>query len=181
MIKKNSVFIATSLDGYIADQKNSIAWLDKIPNPNREDMGYFEFMQDKDALVMGRNTFETVISFDVDWPYQIPVFVLSSTINTLPEKVAKEQVQFLSGSIKEILAQIHEQGYGQLYIDGGNVIQRFLTEDCIDELIISTIPVLLGAGISLFGDLTQPLWFQCTESKIYLEHIVQNRFIRNQQ
>lgn len=79
MQNQNSVFIATSLDGYIADENGSLDWLQSIPNPNNETMGYEDFIQRMDALVMGRKTFETVLGFGIDWPYSIPVFVLSTT------------------------------------------------------------------------------------------------------
>ena len=78
---KNSVFIATSLDGYIADKNGKIDCLNSIPNPDNNDMGYVEFNKGIDALVMGRTTFETVLGFDVDWPYSKPVFVLSNKLN----------------------------------------------------------------------------------------------------
>jgi len=65
---KNSVFIATSLDGYCSDKNGEIDWLHSIPNPNHDDKGYTDFMKDIDALVMGRTTFETVCGFDSDWP-----------------------------------------------------------------------------------------------------------------
>ena len=82
---KNSVFITTSLDGYIADKQGEIDWLHSIPNPKSEDMGYIEFTRDSDAIVMGRITFETVCGFDVDWPYKKPVFVLSKALQEMPE------------------------------------------------------------------------------------------------
>ena len=85
MIKKNSVFIATSIDGYISDKNNGIEWLHSIPNPNNDDMGYIEFTNNIDALIMGRTTFEIVCGFDVDWPYDKPVFVLSRTLSEIPK------------------------------------------------------------------------------------------------
>ncbi|MEX0272908.1 MAG: dihydrofolate reductase family protein [Flavobacteriaceae bacterium] len=69
MGKKNSIFIATSLDGYIADKNGGLDWLHSIPNPDNDDMGFAAFNNNIDALVMGRTTFETVIGFDVPWPY----------------------------------------------------------------------------------------------------------------
>lgn len=85
MNNKNNVFIATSIDGYIADKNGGIDWLHTIPNPNNDDMGFLEFTNAIDALVMGRTTFQTVCGFDIDWPYNKPVFVLSTTLNVIPE------------------------------------------------------------------------------------------------
>ncbi|SHJ20520.1 dihydrofolate reductase family protein [Aquimarina spongiae] len=80
MKKTNKVFIATSLDGYIADKDGGIDWLHAIPNPDNIDMRYNEFTSQIDALVMGRTTFETVCGFDIDWPYSKKVFVLSNSL-----------------------------------------------------------------------------------------------------
>ena len=85
MEKRNSVYIAASLDGFIADKNGGIAWLDSIPINENEDMGYYKFTNNIDALVMGRTTFETILGFDVDWPYKKPVFVLSNSLNEIPE------------------------------------------------------------------------------------------------
>jgi dihydrofolate reductase len=86
MSNRNIAFIATSLDGYIADKNGGLDWLHSIPNPDQNDMGYELFIKHIDALVMGRTTFETVCNFDIDWPYSKPVFVLSRTLEMIPEK-----------------------------------------------------------------------------------------------
>lgn len=177
MEKRNSVFIATSLDGFIADKKGGIAWLHSIPNPDHIDMGYSEFMTQMDALVMGRTTFETVCSFDMEWPYQVPVFVLSNTLTELPETV-RGKAHLVCGTPAEILKQIHQKGFFRLYIDGGATIQGFLKEDLIDELVITIIPVLLGGGTPLFSELQAPLEFECTATIVFLDRIVQNHFRR---
>ena len=174
---KNKVFIATSLDGYIADKNGGIDWLHSIPNPVNSDMGYGEFNSQIDALVMGRTTFETVCGFNMDWPYQKPVFVLSNSMPSIPNKY-EGKVEIVKGSLQKILEQIHIKGYYSLYIDGGRTIQSFLKEDLIDEMTITIIPYLLGGGIPLFSKLTQRLDFECVNSKIYLDIVVQNQFVR---
>ncbi|MEP5339664.1 MAG: dihydrofolate reductase family protein [Algibacter sp.] len=177
MKKKNKVFIATSLDGYIADKNGGIDWLHSIANPDNIDMGYSEFISQIDALVMGRKTFETVCGFDIDWPYQKPVFVLSNSLTRVPDKY-KDKVVLIKGTLTGILDQIHEKGYYSLYIDGGKTIQSFLKEDLIDEMTITIIPYLLGRGIPLFAELPNRLDFECVNSKVYLDKIVQNYFAR---
>lgn len=176
-MKQNLVFIAQSLDGYIADRNNGLEWLEMIPNPDRLDLGYKSFMERIDALVMGRNTFDTVCSFGIDWPYTKPVFVISNSMNEVPEKY-QGKVELVKGSLSEILKSIHSKGYESLYIDGGKTIQSFLNEDLIDELIVTTIPILLGGGASLFGELHKEQKFELLESKVQLEHIVQSRYKR---
>ena len=177
MEKKNKVFIATSLDGYIADKDGGIDWLHSIPNPENIDMGYEEFTSQIDALVMGRTTFETVCAFDMDWPYKKPVFVLSNSLTKIPDEYEGKAV-LVKGTLKEILHKIYSKGYYRLYIDGGRTIQSFLNEDLIDEMTITIIPYLLGAGIPLFSDLSGILEFECVDSKIYLDKVVQNSFVR---
>ena len=177
MKSQNKVFIARSLDGYIADKNGGLDWLSSVPNPDHLDLGYEKFIQSVDAIVMGRATFETVCSFDMDWPYTIPVFVLSSSLKSIPEGL-ENKVAFVSGSLSEILDQIHKKGYTQLYIDGGITVQNFLKEDLIDDLIITTIPILLGGGISLFGELPKEMEFEHVESVLLLDALVQDSYRR---
>jgi len=177
MDKCNTVFIAKSLDGYISDRNGGLDWLHTIPNPNNEDMGYHKFMKRIDAIVMGRITFETVCSFGIEWPYKIPVFVLSRTLTNV-DAVYKGKAEFISGSPKEIIEKINQKGYNRLYIDGGSTIQGFLKEDLIDEIIVTTIPVLLGGGSRLFADLPQELKFAHVSTQVFLGEIVQSHYRR---
>lgn len=177
MQTSNILFIATSLDGYIADKKGGLDWLSAIPNPNNEEMGFTSLMNRIDALVMGRATFETVCSFGIEWPYQKPVFVLSNTMSCIP-KSYEHHAELIQGSTLDILRALHQRGFHRLYIDGGKTIQGFLKLDLIDELIISTIPILLGSGIPLFGTIPTALEFELKESKVFLGQIVQRHYIR---
>lgn len=176
----NKVFIATSIDGYIADDKGGIDWLHSVPNPTGDDMGYSEFMSTIDALVMGRNTFEVVLGFDIDWPYDKPVFVLSDRLKEVPGELAGK-VEIVNGELKTVLEAIHKKGYLNLYIDGGKTIQNFLKEDLIDEMTLTTIPVLLGGGIKLFGEHQNSLEFECVSTKRFLNKVGQSTFIRKRQ
>lgn len=176
MEQQNLVFIATSMDGYIADRNGGIDWLHAIPNPDQSDFGYSDFVSGIDALVMGKNTFETVLGFG-EWPYKKPVFVLSSTMNELPAGL-EGKAQLVKGTLSEILATIHQQGYHKLYIDGGATIQRFLQEDRIDSMVITIIPTLLGGGVPLFGELQNALDFECSASVLYPNKLVQQTFVR---
>lgn len=170
------MYIAASIDGYIATKDGGIDWLHEQPNPTNDDYGYSEFVGKIDAIVMGRNTFEKVRTFG-DWHYEKKVFVLSSTLIKVPDELIGK-VEFFSGSLKEALFNINSQGFNELYIDGGVVIQNFLAEDLIDELIITQIPILLGGGIPLFGELSKPLRFVHKNTEIYGNVLVQSHFIR---
>ena len=177
VMTKNIVFIATSIDGFIADRNGRLDWLNSIPNPDQIDMGYESLMNRIDAVIMGRITFETVCSFDMEWPYHKPVFVLSSTLKKIPGQY-KKKAQLIKGTLHSILEQLHQKGYSQIYVDGGQTIQSFLKEDLIDELIITKIPILLGGGTSLFSDLPKPLAFNHIETKVFLDEIVQDHYKR---
>lgn len=177
MKKSNKIFIGTSIDGYIADKDGGLAWLDSVPNPDQHDMGYYTFMDQIDALLMGRVTFETVCAFDVDWPYTKPVYVLSNTLKEVPKEYIGK-VELVKGSLSEVLETIHAKGHYQLYIDGGTCIQSFLKEDLIDEMIITVIPILLGGGASLFGTLANPLEFDHLRSEVYLGQLAMNHYKR---
>ena len=174
---KNIVYIATSLDGYIADKHGDIAWLDEFENPEQNDMGFAKHMASIDALVMGKNTLDVVLSFGGEWPYNKPVFVLSNSLKNVPEAL-KEKVFIISGDVSDVVSELNNQGYKNLYIDGGQVIQQFLKAQLIDEMVITTIPTLLGDGARLFGSLDQFQRFALVDSTVHLNALVQNRYRR---
>ncbi len=148
----------------------------EIPNPDKSDYGYADFIKGIDALVMGRNTFEKVLTFG-EWSYVKPVFVLSNTLIELPESVASK-AEIIKGDLKNIISQLEVKGDSNFYIDGGKVIQSFLKEDLIDEMIITRIPVLLGKGISLFGENDSILKFKHTKTEIFNETLVRSNYVR---
>lgn len=170
----NYVYIATSLDGYIATEDGGIEWLSEIPNPTDSDYGFNDFIQRVDAIVMGRKTFEQVLSFG-QWPYTKKVFVLSSKLKEVPKEVA-DKAEIISGDIKAVTASLNKEGFMNLYIDGGKTIQSFLREGLIDEMIITRIPILLGSGIPLFGKLDKPIRFDEVETEILDELLVKSHY-----
>lgn len=152
MSAKASVFVATSLDGFIARPDGSIDWLNEANAvvPRGEDCGYAEFIESVDVLVMGRNTFETVLTFD-EWPYgDTRVVVLSSRPLSIPAMLPAT-VSASSESPNMLVERLAAEGARHLYVDGGITIQRFLAAGLIDDITITLIPVLLGRGRPLFG------------------------------
>ena len=152
MTAQACVFIATSLDGYIARADGGIDWLEAANArvPPGEDCGYAAFMQSVDVLVMGRHSFEVVLGFG-HWPYgDKPVVVLSSRPLALPTRVPST-VGVSSETPAALLTRLSAQGARRVYVDGGLTIQRFLADGLIAEMTITRIPVLLGAGRPLFG------------------------------
>lgn len=173
---RNIVYIATSMDGFIAAKDGDLDWLMDIPNPGQSDFGFADFMAGIDALVMGRNTFEQVLSFG-QWPYPMPVFVLSTTLSTIPEGF-QGKVDFMKGDPETVVASLNERGFRNLYIDGGLVIQAFLAADLIDEMIITTASVVLGEGVPLFGALDGALEFKLEKSEVLGDFLIKNSFTR---
>lgn len=176
-VAKCSVFIATSLDGFISRTDGSIDWLEQANSrvPKAEDCGYEQFMSTVDALVMGRHTFELASSFG-EWPYgRTPVFVLSSRMSSLPAGVP-DTVHVSSEAPATLVARLSAQGMRHLYIDGGRTIQRFLSDALIDEITITTIPVLIGSGRPLFGPLPEDVRLEHISTRAFDFGFVQSRY-----
>jgi dihydrofolate reductase len=149
---KVSVFIATSLDGFIAKRDGSIDWLNRANGlvPEGEDCGFSSFMESVDALIMGRRTYEQVLSFG-QWPYgDTPVVVLSHKKIEFPAHVPAT-ISHSSESPRALFERLEEEGVQHVYVDGGTTIQGFLAESLIDEITITRIPVVIGDGIPLFA------------------------------
>ena len=176
MTRENVIFIATSLDGYIADEEGSIDFLETGKTQEDEDTGFDAFMEEGDALVMGRGTYEAVMSFGV-WPYEAPVFVLSRSLEYLPEELSG-RAEIIEGTPAEVTSALNERGFDRLYIDGGLTIQSFLEDDMIDRMIITRIPILLGAGRPLFSQMTEPAIFRHVETTLIGERAVTSEYER---
>lgn len=140
-----SVFIASTLDGFIARPDGSFDFLESVERPG-EDYGYAEFMKTVDVLVVGRSTYDVVLAMPA-WPWQDKRVVV---LTTRPAE-ARPGVSFHNGPLSELKQQLAAEGLKHAYVDGGRVIQQGLDADVIDDLTISLIPMRLGAGIPLFG------------------------------
>lgn len=174
---KNSVFIATSLDGYIAKKDGSVDWLMNVPQPESDEYSFNDFMSRIDALIMGRNTFQQVLTFG-DWIYTKKVFVLSNTLKKIPEHL-EEKVEIISGDIQTNLENLQNRGFKNFYIDGGKTIQSFLNLDLIDEMIITRVSVLLGEGIPLFESLKEQKDFKIVKTVKLNDFLVTTHFVRD--
>ncbi len=167
-----SVFVGTSVDGFIARPNGDI---DFLPAGGGEPHGYDEFMASVDALVIGRKTFETVLTFAV-WPYgDKRVVVLSSRPVDLPT-ARGGAVEQMAGPPAEIVSKLAASGAHNLYIDGGITIQRFLRAGLVERLIITRVPVLIGDGIPLFGALTRDLRLRHVATQHYPSGLVKSEY-----
>ncbi|MDB4875553.1 MAG: folA [Gemmatimonadetes bacterium] len=165
-----SVFCATSLDGFIARADGGLDWLPADGEPH----GYEEFIATIDAIVMGRNTFETVLTFG-EWAFAKPVVVLTSTPQRF-KAPAGADCQFMGGTPLEVIARLSERGFRHLYVDGGITVQRFLAARLIQRLTITRIPVVLGSGIPLFGAVDGDILFEHVATRSYASGLVQSEY-----
>jgi dihydrofolate reductase len=167
-----SVFIGTSLDGFIARPNGD---LDFLPEGGGEPHGYNEFIASIDAIVLGRKSFEKVLTFE-PWPYgDKRVVVLSSRPVDLTA-ARGGVVEQMAGTPAEIVAQLAATGARYLYIDGGVTIQGFLRAGLIQRLIITRVPVLIGDGIPLFGSLPQDIRLRHVATRSYPSGLVSSEY-----
>jgi len=174
---KTMVYIAISLDGFIARTNGDLDWLMNPKNHSNEVLeGYNDFISKIDAIVIGSGTYEKVLTFS-SWPYEKKVFLLSTSVKLLPKNLI-EKVTILSMKPRELLNYLSSEGFSNIYVDGGKVIQGFLKEDCIDEVIITKVPVLIGSGIPLFGSLDNDLQFTHIKTNVYSNGLVKSHYER---
>lgn len=169
---KASVYIAISLDGFIARSDGDVGWLDAY----HEDCGFAEFFSSVDCLVMGRKTFEKVLSFDVEWPYTGKhVVVLSHAGIEIPDQLS-DGVECMAGSAPELASILERRGYKHLYVDGGATIRNFLEAGLIDSLTLTQVPILLGTGISLFTGLENEISLNHKSTQSFSNGLVQSHY-----
>lgn len=172
---KVSVFIGTSLDGFIARTDGNLDWMQESGNEGASgDYGYEAFMARIDAIVMGRKTFEKVLSFDA-WPYQKPVFVLTNRHFKIQAELS-DKIETMAGTPREVVDRLAKRGLLHLYVDGGQTIQGFLSAGLVDELIISQLPILIGNGIPLFGPLPADIRLRHLDTHTFPGGMVQSTY-----
>jgi dihydrofolate reductase len=166
-----SVFIGTSVDGFIARPNGD---LDFLPPGGGEPHGYNEFIATVDTIVIGRKTFETVLAME-SWPYgDKRVVVLSS--RPIDMSRAGGVVEQMAGPPGEIVSQLAASGAHHLYIDGGITIQGFLRAGLIQRLVITRVPVLIGDGVPLFGTLPGDIRLHHVATRHYASGLVQSEY-----
>jgi dihydrofolate reductase len=169
------IFIASSLDGYIARPDGDIDWLLERDDP-AEDHGYRDFIADKDVIVMGRGSYEKVVGFD-PWPYDRPVLVLSRQLAGTPVPPALEgKVRFSAATPAAAMAQLEAQGVRRAYVDGGQLLQSFIRAGLVEDMVLTTVPVLIGAGRPLFGALPRDVGLALVASRSFPSGLVQSTY-----
>jgi dihydrofolate reductase len=168
------VFIATSLDGFIARSDGALDWL-KDANAADEEHGYAAFIESIDGIFMGRETFKVSLGFD-PWPYNKPLIVLSTKLqlHEIPSDIVSQVT--IARSVSEAVAEGGRRGWCRAYVDGGATIRSFLAEGLVRDFIITRIPVLLGEGLPLFGPLTADLSLRHLETRSFPSGLVQSHY-----
>ena len=181
---KCSVFIATSADGYIATPDGGVDWLHTAGKADADmsknlDMGFADYINSVDCMVMGRKCMEVISSFNIpadQWPYRdIKIYALSQSLTEPPQNLTGK-VEMYSGDIKVLVNSLSKQGLKHAYIDGGATITSFINLKLINEMIITRAPVLLGDGIPLFGQLEQSVKLESAESVTFPNDFIQVKY-----
>ena len=169
------VFMAQSLDGFIAARDHGLDWLAARTDPD-EDHGYEAFMASIDGIVMGRATFRTVLGFG-SWPYAKPVIVLSHSLTDadIPPELA-QKVRLAQLGLHQLMQQLSKAGWHRAYIDGGQTVQSFLRAGLIADITLTLVPVLLGEGRRLFGEVETEIDLALQEAKAFASGLVQLRY-----
>lgn len=173
---KCSVYIAQSLDGYIATPDGDVDWLSQFDDSlGREDYGYHEFLDSVDVIVMGSHTYEKVLSF-LMWPYEDKhVIVLSGRELEIPDDL-QDKVTLMNAEPAEVVARLAEAKAEHVYVDGGDTLSRFLAAGLIESLTVTTVPLLLGAGRPLFSALPAEIALEHLQTQTFPNGLVQTKY-----
>lgn len=171
---KVSVFVATSVDGYLARPDGSLDWLPP-GEPGGEDYGYQEFYATVDAVVMGRKTYEVCESFE-QWPYSGKRVVVWSRRLSTRSPAFDGQLEFSARPPRDLLGSLEEAGVRHVYADGGATIQAFLAEGLVNEITVTCVPILLGQGVALFGRLERDIRLHLLRTRAFPDGLVQSTY-----
>ena len=168
------LYIATSLDGFIAREDGSLDWLFVVPNPNEIDHGYGDFYASVDVVVMGRKTYEEIMGFDVEWPYaDSQTFVITRDTDFTTQT---EKTEVMTSIDLERLKARSQKGIW--LVGGGELISEFLKREAIDEMILSVVPTIIGKGIRLFPNEPPETKFQLVKAEPFETGIVNLHYRR---
>ncbi|MFT6397658.1 MAG: dihydrofolate reductase [Bradymonadia bacterium] len=171
------VYIATTLDGFIARPNDAIDWLEH--DTQGSDYGWEAFRASIDGFLVGRRTYEQVLGFGVPWPYsglQTAVWSRTLTQEDVPTELADENVRVDPGTPAEVLAGLRERGATSVWLDGGGTIRAFLAAGLVDELVLTRIPILIGEGIPLLGHGAGDIPLEHVATEAFESGVVQSRY-----
>lgn len=186
---KCSVYIATSVDGFIATKDGGIDWLHtagngKVITGENVDMGLGDYLSSVDCMIMGRKCMDMISSMNLtpeQWFYgKLKIIVLSNTIKEAPENL-KDKVEMYSGDLLTLIANLEDEGHKHAYIDGGTTIQEFINLKLINEITITKAPIILGEGISLFGKTFKDIKLEEAQAVVFPNDFIQLKYKVNYQ
>lgn len=168
---KIQLFIAATIDGFIARENDSLDWLLEFPNPNKIDHGYNEFISEVDLIIMGRKTYEVLLTLEKNWPYSnCKTYIATSDLNY---SLKFENTFLLNEINKAVIDSLKSESKKNIWlVGGGDLITQFLNLDSVDEMIISIIPLILGKGIRLFPDFPKETKFEFIRSETFETGII---------
>lgn len=176
-MKKIKLYSSVSLDGYIARKDGRLDWLESINNPNQIDHDYETFVSGIDVIIMGRKTYDIILSYGIEWPYKGKTSYIVSRSSNLP--IQTESTYLLNG---DIISKIRElkvmEGKDIWLVGGGKINSLLLNNDLIDEMIISVVPVIIGDGLPLFPDNPKETNLELVDSKNFETGIVNLNYTR---
>lgn len=172
--RKIILYIAMSLDGYIAAPGDNLDFLSVVEKEG-EDYGYHRFVETVDTVIMGRKTYDKVLSFGIPFPHSDK----QSFIITSKSRPSEGNIHFYTGNLKDLVNKLKSEPGKHVFVDGGAaVVQAMLKEQLLDELVISVIPVLLGDGIPLFQPGSPTTDLQLVGTKSFEKGLVQLHYQR---
>jgi len=178
------VYIATSVDGYIATPQGGVDWLHTAGNPEADmsanpDMGFKAYIDSVDCMIMGRKCMDMIASMNLtpeQWPYgELPIVVLSRQMKTPPDNM-RDKVEMFSGELPDLLSSLSDRGLQHAYVDGGATITDFLNQQLINEMTITQAPILLGEGLPLFGHLHPSIRLTVAEATAFPNDFIQTKY-----
>ncbi len=178
-MKKIILYIAASLDGYIARTDGSLDWLDNLDNPDKSDYGYGEFIESVDTIIMGRKTYEVVSGFDIPWPYTNKKTYVVSRSKDL--RIDSPDTHLLPAISQEAINALRKESDKNIWlVGGGHLVSSFVNLHAIDEIILSLVPVVLGEGIPLFPDKSIEVHFALNDHQVFSNGLVQLHYVLQQ-
>jgi len=163
-----------SIDGYIARPDGDLDWLSAVELAG-EDYGYSNFIKTVDTVILGRKTYDKVLSFGIPFPHSDK----QCYIITRTPKPTEGNINFYTGDIPALVAQIKKQSGKNIFVDGGaQIVNEFMKHQLVDEFIISIIPVFLGSGISLFNEGRPEMKMKLAGNNSFSSGLLQLHYIR---
>ena len=174
-MKKVKLYIAVSIDGYIARPDGDLEWLTGFPNPSKTDYGYKDFFASVNTVIMGNRTYQDILLMDVLWPYKD----METYVVTHHTQETKDNIRFISENVVETISELRKKDGKDIWlVGGGQLISILLSADLVDEMHITFIPVILGNGIPLFPNSPKESQWSLLENKTFDNRVLQINYQR---